>query len=330
MYSLQKVKVRKKVNVLIISASRRTDIPAFYSDWFFNRLQAGFVLVRNPMNPKQISKINLSSEIVDCIVFWTKNPAPMINRLNLLQKYNYYFQFTLTSYDKTIEMGVPKKSEVINTFIELSRKIGSNRVIWRYDPILLTNTFNKDYHYKYFEFIARKLYGYTNRCVISFIDLYTKTKRNTKALNLLTINDVDIYDISSKLVAIAAKYDIKLETCSEKADLSSIGIGHSKCIDDSLISEILGVKLNIEKDKNQREICGCVTSSDIGAYNTCKHHCLYCYANFSDKTVIKNFEFHNPDSPLLLGEIEPNDVIKEREVKSYISKQTDIFSSLKE
>lgn len=303
---------------MIISASRRTDIPAFYSEWFFNRIKEGYVLVRNPMNYYQVSKISLRPDVVDCIVFWTKNPKNMIDNLDLLSDYNYYFQFTLNSYDKTIERNIPKKAHIIDTFRTLSQKIGSNRVIWRYDPILLTDKFTKDYHYKYFEYLASKLNGYTDKCVISFLDLYTKTQRNLKNLNIQPIKKEDMKEIAIKLVEIAKKYNLTIETCSEEIDLADIGIKHGKCIDDKLISEILGVNLNIEKDKNQREICGCVSSIDIGAYNTCNHNCLYCYANYSEKTVKKNIEGHNSNSPFIIGDSNENDKIKERKMKSFM------------
>lgn len=163
---------------MILSASRRTDIPNYYSDWFLHRIEEGFVYVRNPMNPHQISKINLSPEVVDCIVFWTKNPKPMLDRLAELKAYSYYFQFTLTGYGTDIEAGVPhKKESIIPTFQSLSGKIGKEKVIWRYDPILFTDKYTPEYHLKAFEQIASALHGYTNKCVISFVDTYVKNKK---------------------------------------------------------------------------------------------------------------------------------------------------------
>ncbi len=140
---------------MILSASRRTDIPAFYSEWFFNRIKEGYLLVRNPMNIHQVNRINLSPQLVDCIVFWTKNPKPMLKRLDELKNYKYYFQFTLNSYDKTIEPNVPLKKDLIETFIKMSNLVGKEKLIWRYDPILLTNVFTKEYHYKWFEKLAQ-------------------------------------------------------------------------------------------------------------------------------------------------------------------------------
>lgn len=303
---------------MILSVSRRTDIPAFYSEWFFKRLKEGYLLVRNPINAHQISKVELNPNVIDCIVFWTKNSKPMLSQLDYLKDYKYYFQFTLKSYDKTLEPNVLSKKHLINTFIELSEKIGREKVIWRYDPIILTDIFTKEYHYKWFEYIAKKLCNYTNKCVISFLDLYKKTERNLKDIKITPLSKVDMEEIAYRLSLIASKYSLTIESCSEEIELEKFGIKHGKCIDYRLISEIIGCKLNIEKDPNQRDICGCVKSIDIGAYNTCKHGCLYCYANFSKETVIRQVKEHNADSPLLIGELNGNEKITVKEVKSYV------------
>ena len=157
---------------MIISASRRTDIPSHYADWFYNRIKEGYVCVRNPMNVHQISRIPLSPDVIDGIVFWTKNPRPMMDRLDLLRDYMYYFQFTINSYGQDIEANIPSKNDIIiPTFRELSDMIGCERVIWRYDPILLTKKYSIDYHIRYFEEIAKRLSGYTEKCIISLVDL---------------------------------------------------------------------------------------------------------------------------------------------------------------
>ena len=304
---------------MILSVSRRTDIPAFYSKWFYKRIEERYVLVRNPINAKQVSRISLDPSVIDCIVFWTKNPKNLMRNLDKLKDYNYYFQFTLNSYDKTVEVNVPEKKVLINTFIELSQKIGKERVIWRYDPILLTPKFSKEYHYKWFEYLAEKLHPYTQKCIISFVDLYLKTERNTKPLNVIPFTDESIMEIADRFSKITKKYDISLETCSEKVDFSKFGINHSKCIDDKLISSIIGKPISVEKDSNQRESCGCVKSIDIGAYNTCKHNCLYCYANFNKSIVEKNYLQHNPDSPLLYGKLNGDEIIKDRVMESYVN-----------
>lgn len=309
---------------LIISASRRTDIPAFYSEWLFNRIREGYLLVRNPMNVHQISRINLNPEVVECIVFWTKNPKPMMNKLHELEKYNFYFQFTLNSYDKSIEPNVPKKNELIETFIELSKQIGKDKVIWRYDPILLTDVFTKEYHFKWFEYLAQVLCNYTNKCVISFVDLYKKTERNLKGINLLPMSKNDMEEIASKISKIGSNYNLVIESCSEEIDLNKFNIEHGKCIDDKLISKITGKVFNIEKDPNQRDICGCVRSIDIGTYNTCMNGCLYCYANFSKDAVAKNVSLHDSKSPLLFGNLNGKEKIIDREMQIFGKKEEQI------
>lgn len=303
---------------MILSVSRRTDIPAFYSDWFFNRINEGFVYVRNPINKNQISKIQLSPDTVDCIVFWTKNPKPLLKRINELSAYNFYFQFTLNSYGKDLEPNVPSKNELIRLFKELSLLIGKEKVIWRYDPIILTNKYSIEYHEKYFESIAQKLSTYTEKCVISFVDLYKKSEINLKNTDIKDITEKEILELSSKLKVIALRYNLEIETCAEDVELATLGIGHNKCIDNFLIERIIKKRIKTSKDKNQREVCGCVESIDIGAYNTCRHGCLYCYASFNSAMVADNFKNHSSQSPLLFGEIGVNDIVTERKVKSII------------
>ncbi|GGK02931.1 DUF1848 domain-containing protein [Parabacteroides faecis] len=301
---------------MILSVSRRTDIPAFYSDWFYNRIKEGYIYVRNPMNIHQISKIEINPDVVDCIVFWTKNPKKMLSRLNELSDYNYYFQFTINSYDKALELNVPKKSNVIDTFKELSDKIGSNKVIWRYDPILLSHKIDINYHIQYFEEIAKRLSSFTNKCTISFIDNYKKTERNLDGTGSKELSDSEIILLSKDLVKIASSYDIEIQTCAEKIDLKAIGIKHGRCIDNIVIEGIVGYQLETKKDKNQRSECGCIESIDIGEYNTCCHNCLYCYANFNKDQVMQKTKRHNPLSPLLIGDVTDKDTIKERRVAS--------------
>lgn len=311
---------------MIISASRRTDIPSYYADWFYNRIKEGYVCVRNPMNVHQISRISLSPDVIDGIVFWTKNPHPMMDRLDLLKKYMYYFQFTINSYGRDIEANIPSKNDIIiPTFRTLSDKIGPERVIWRYDPILLTEKYSVDYHIHYFEEIAKRLSGYTEKCIISFVDLYRNTKSNTKDLGLLPLETTAMYEIAHRMSEIALKYGIKMESCAEKINLEQFGIEHGHCIDCSLFERLLGCRLDLDKDKNQREECGCVASVDIGMYNTCKNGCKYCYANYSANTVAKHYASHNPESSLISGVIGDEDVVKDRVVKSCKDCQLNLF-----
>ena len=302
---------------MIISASRRTDIPTYYSNWFFNRIMNGYVLVRNPIHTHQISKIPLNPDVVDGIVFWTKNPIPMLDRFNVLREYMYYFQFTLNSYAQDVETHVPNKQKhIIPAFKKLSDMIGPDRVIWRYDPIFLNDTYTPEYHIRYFEKIAKELSPYTKKCTISFIDFYRNTSKNVSDLSLHDFPEEAQKDLAKELAAIAHSYGLLIDTCAEGIELQEYGIGHARCIDDRLLSKLLDCPLDIRKDKSQRLACGCVESIDIGAYDTCRNGCKYCYANYSEKTVCSNFARHIPDSPLLFGEVGPDDKITERKVMS--------------
>lgn len=311
---------------MILSVSRRTDIPNYYSEWFVNRMKEGFLYVRNPMNIHQISKIDLSPQLVDCIVFWTKNPLPMLDKLKALQGYNYYFQFTLTGYGKDIEPNLPDKRNVlIDVFRSLSLKTGKEKIIWRYDPIVFTERYTEEYHVKAFRAIAKSLCGYTDKVVISFIDLYAKTKKNMQGINMINSEKYRIEEFASKLSQIARENKMKIATCAENIDLSACGIEHNSCIDQQLVEQIIGCKIKVQKDKNQRGECGCIESVEIGSYNTCVNGCRYCYANYSDNKVKDNWKLYDPKSPILCGEISDKDIITERKLKSLKIEQISIF-----
>jgi len=298
---------------MILSVSRRTDIPNYYSEWFYNRIKEGFLYVRNPMNAHQISKIDVSPEVVDGIVFWTKNPENMMPRLEELAGYQYYFQFTLTGYGKMVEPGLPdKRTHMIPVFQTLSKAIGRERVIWRYDPILLNHHYTIPYHLRAFKEIAGQLRGYTEKVIISFVDLYAKTKRNTQMLNIKPLVKEEMLELALNMAEIAAMNQMVIESCAEKLDLQSAGIAHGRCIDKDLIEKLTGNKLHGNKDKNQREDCGCFTSVEVGTYHTCKNGCKYCYANFSDERVKGNVKLYDINSPLLCGIVGKEDIIKER------------------
>lgn len=310
---------------MIVSASRRTDIPAFYSEWFFNRIKEGYVLVRNPLNHHQVSNIDLSPSVVDCIVFWTKNPIKIINRLSELSKYSYYFQYTITPYDNHVEPNLPPKDKLIELFITLSNILGKSSVIWRYDPILLTNKYSIDFHIRSFDEMVQRLYPYTQKCVISFLDIYQKNKARVLENGICSISNNQMQVLASEFSTIAKQYGISLVSCAEEINLEKYGIRHGKCIDDKLISEILGYNLDIKKDPNQRKECGCIASVDIGSYNSCPHGCLYCYANYDQEMVNNNYLLHNPKSPILFGELSQNDNISNRRMVSCKAIQKKLF-----
>lgn len=311
---------------MILSVSRRTDIPSYYSEWFFNRIREGFLYVRNPMNPRQVSRIELSPEVVDCIVFWTKNPEPMLEYLDELVAYQYYFQFTLTGYGKDIECNLPHKREkMIPIFQSLSEKIGAERVIWRYDPILFNGRYSVEYHIRAFEQIAAALKGYTKKCVISFVDEYAKNRRNMQALNLYEFSEKELGEFVKRLYEIAKQNDMQIASCAENMDLSQCGIEHNSCIDKALIEELIGGKLKVSKDKGQRPECGCVESVEVGTYNTCLNGCKYCYANHSPERVAENCKKYDVNSPLLCGSLTEEDIVTSRKVKSLREGQLSLF-----
>lgn len=302
---------------MILSVSRRTDIPAFYAKWFFKRIEDGFCCVRNPMYPAQVSKVQLTPDVIDCIVFWTKNPQPMFPYLDKLKAFNYYFQFTINPYGKDIEPHLPDKNQVMETFKSLSAKIGKEKVIWRYDPIILTDKYDMAYHKQKFAEMAAVLAPHTERCVISFVDLYKKTQKNMSDVNYVEFTTKLMTEMAESFSKIIKPYGVELQTCSEVIDLSKFGITHTKCIDDGVISKIIGQKLHIDKDKNQRLECGCVASVEMGAYNTCLHGCKYCYANFSPVAVKTNTAKHKDESPFLVGGEMEGDKVTDRKMVTY-------------
>ena len=302
---------------MILSASRRTDIPNYYSEWLARRFRAGFLCVRNPMNFRQVSRITLNPNVIDCIVFWTKNPAPMLPYLDEYRRYMYYFQFTLTGYGKDIEPGLPDKRRIlIPAFCELADRIGRDRVIWRYDPIFLSDHYTLDYHVKAFTRIAEALAGRTRRVVISFLDDYEKTKRNMKGINIQGLTKEKMRRLAHSFAVIAGRYGMEIQTCAEKIDLSEYGITHGACIDREYIEHLLGCRLRAGKDHGQRPECRCMESVEIGSYHTCRNGCRYCYANFSDGRVQARIRDFDVDSPLLCGKMESEDRITERKMKT--------------
>lgn len=303
---------------MILSASRRTDIPACYSEWFFRRIKEGFLDVRNPMNPRQISRIELSPRVVDCIVFWTKNPGPMLKRLEELKDYTYYFQFTLTGYGKEMEPNLPDKEEVmIPLFRELSSRIGKERVIWRYDPILFSPKYSVDFHLKTFERYSALLAGYTEKCVISFLDLYAKNKRNMEAAGCGEISREELQLFAKQIARMARANGMAMASCSEKVDLEACGIVRNQCIDRELIERLTGYRIRAGKDKGQREACGCIESVEIGTYDTCRNGCKYCYANLNEAAVQRNINLYDPCASLLCSEpAGPRDKMTRRKVSS--------------
>ncbi len=309
---------------MIINTGNRTDIPAYFSEWFYNRIEEKYVLVRNPLFPQQIIRYDLTPDVVDVICFCTKNPEPMLSRLNEIDKFKQFWFVTITMYGKDIEPFVPEYNKVIKSFKELSEKVGNNFIGLRYDPIFINEKYTIDAHLEAFEKILGELKGYTNQCVVSFIDLYEKTRRNFKDVYKVSKNDQEF--LVQKFVEIGNKNNIKIYTCFENRELEKYGVNVSGCMTKEIIENAVGANLDIPKSKkSSREGCDCLLGNDVGMYNTCGHGCSYCYANYDKNTVHRNLKKHDPKSPLLIGNINDSDVIKQSKQVSYYSGQLKLF-----
>ncbi len=296
---------------MIISASRRTDIPAFYAQWFINRVRAGHCTVPNPFNRKQVFHIFLRPEDVGIIVFWTRNPQPLIPYLKELDQlgYRYYFQYTVMNNPRPIDAMTPSLSSSLKIFKKLSALIGPERVIWRYDPIVISNITDIEFHTDTYKHIAETLRNYPQRSVISLLDIYPKLKKRLKALK---DNGVEIVDYNKKfdkrydellyaLAGAAEQNKMEIVSCAEDPSLTKYNIHPGKCIDDNYIERVFGINVTHKKDPFQREACGCVASRDIGVYDTCLSGCQYCYATTSFEKAEALYRNHNPDSTSMVG-----------------------------
>ena len=309
---------------MIISASRRTDIPAFYSEWLLNRLEAGYTIVPNPRNACLLERVTLSPFLVDCIVFWSKNPRPMINKLKKIEDmgYFFYFLFSLLPYDRTIETNLPPKSDLLNTFADLSRLIGADRVIWRYDPIIVDEVHTADWHLKQFRLLCESLSQFTRQCIISFVDPYKRISTDFRA-----INREEVFSIASRFSKIAEYYNLSLFTCAEEIDLSIYNIEHSSCIDKKLIEKIIGCTIVVNQDTRQRPACRCIKSVEIGVYDTCINGCRYCYATSNTDLASNRIQKHDPKAPMLTGYPSGCEIISDVTVPSQKDRQLNLFLS---
>ena len=304
---------------MIIQTGSRTDIPAFYADWFANRIREGFVYVRNPYNMTYVTKFMLNPSIVDLISFCTKNPEPMLKYLELLRPYGMYWYVTITGYGRDIEPNVPGIAEVIESFKRLSEFAGIDSMGWRYDPIFLDEKYTTEYHLEKFEEIAAALDGYTNTSVISFIDIYQKVKKNFPEAK--AIEKAERLFLGENMVRIAGQHGMVLRPCAEGNELEQFGADCSGCMTQAIYEKAVHNTMVFPKGKSARASCKCFLGNDIGMYNTCLHMCRYCYANYDYKTVMDNHDNHDPNSPLLIGHIRPEDEIHQAEQKSWIDGQ---------
>ena len=304
---------------MILQTGFRTDIPGFYSTWFTNRLRAGFVLVRNPYDPQSVTRYAINPDVVDLIGFCTKNPAPMLPRMELLRPYGQYWFVTITPYGPEIEPHVPPKAQVLQDFITLSKIVGPDCIAWRYDPIFLSDTYTAARHIAEFEHMAAVLSGYTRTCVISFIDLYEKVRRNFPQVK--SVPHTERETLGKAFIEIGRKYGMTIRPCAEGTALARYGADCSGCMTQKTFEAALHRPLRLPTQKPARRECACCLTADIGAYNTCGHGCLYCYANAGRVAVAQNMRMHDPFSPFLVGHSQPGDVIHEAKQESWLVDQ---------
>ena len=294
---------------MILNISGRTDIVAFYSNWLINRLNEGFIDVRNPFNPKLVSRIMM--EDVDLLFFCTKNPIPIIDKIKNINK-KIYFHITLTPYKKDIEPNLPSKRMIIESIKKLSNIIGKDNIVIRYDPIFISQEYTIEYHIKAFDKICELLDGYINKILIHFIDDYKNVRNNYKYLKYRKLNEEDYKTIAISFSKSAKKHNIYLHTCNEQKDLVEYGFIKDDCMSKELAFKLTN-KIYKKKWKARKDlVCQCVEMVDIGVYNSCKHFCKYCYANYNELEVNDNYKKHNPKSSLLIGDLQKDDIIKIR------------------
>lgn len=308
---------------MIINTGQRTDIPAFYSEWFANRLREGFVCVHNPYDPAQVSRYRLDPSVVDCIGFCTKDPAPMFRYMDLLKDYGQYWFVTITPYGRDVEPNVKDKHRVLEDFKKLSGIVGVDSVGWRYDPIFITDKYSEDYHLRAFKKIAEALGGYTKTAVISFIDLYPKVKRNFPEVREVT--EEQRLRLGKEMIKIASEHGMTLKPCAEGDELAPFGADCGGCMRISDYEKAIGKKLDAPKRKGARTGCACFLACDVGAYNTCLHLCRYCYANADPEKVRTESRRHDPKSPFLIGNYMEGDKIHDVQQKSWIDGQESLF-----
>ena len=309
---------------MIINVGGRTDIVNYYSEWLFKRFEQGFVYSRNPFYPNYVYKYTLNPDIVDCVIFCSKNYAPILKDLHKISdRYNVFCHYTITAYGKDIEPNVPDIEENIRTLINLSQIVGKQRIAWRYDPILLTDFYTVKKHLETFEYMTEKLSAHVAFCIFSFVEMYKKLEKNMP--EIIPFSDADKKEILTGIGEISKKYNLRVQTCAGKEDYSSYGIMQSGCITSEILAKANNLSFKKVAHKGNRKNCKCMSSRDIGAYDTCLNGCKYCYANKNPEIAYKNMLLHNPDSPILIGNIKDTDVIVEGKQESFLINQCRLF-----
>ncbi len=303
---------------MIVNTGGRTDTVQYYTDWLLRRFAEGYVMVRNPLFPDKVSRYELTPDVVDCVVFCSKNYQPILPRLHeITDKFNTYFHYTITAYGRDIEPGVPPIDESIETLLRLSGQVGRRRVSWRYDPVLLTGDYTIERHIQIFERMAKKLAPYIDRCIFSFVEMYKKLEVNMPELIPLTGQETET--LAQELGRIAEKYGIYIQTCGTNSNFARYGIHSSGCATLDILGGANGIVFKSLKHRGMRQGCHCMESRDIGAYDTCMNGCKYCYANKTPRRAFENYRLHNPKSPLLLGDLRPDDTVIQSVQKSFLA-----------
>ena len=308
---------------MIINTGQRTDIPAFYAPWLARRLEEGYVCVRNPFNDRQVTRYRLDPSVVDAIGFCSKNPEPMFPYIDLLEPYGQYWYVTITPYGRDIEPFVPDKHHLLEVFRALSERVGVSSTGWRYDPILLTDRYTAEYHLQAFEKMAAALEGATRTVVISFIDLYKKVRRNFPEAR--EVKKEDRLLLGKAMASIAAAHGMTLRPCAEGDELAAFGADCSGCMTIPMYEEAIGCRLRVPAFKGARAECACYLAADIGAYDSCRHLCRYCYANADRDKVLARAGRHDPASPFLIGHAREGDQVHEALQKSWKDPQMHLF-----
>lgn len=293
---------------MILNVSGRTDIVAFYSEWFMNRYHEGFIDVRNPFNPSLVSRIFFDD--VDLILFCTKNPIPILNHLKEIKK-PILFHVTLTPYKQDIEPNIPSKKVIIKAIKKLSEIVGIDNLYIRYDPIFISDQYTLEYHIKAFDKLCSLLNGYVKKIIISFLDDYKNVRQNKSILNYRSFTENDYKEIGINFSNSAKKYDMTVQTCFEDKNLVEYGFIKGECLSHELAFKLTGKTYSSWKARKGNK-CNCVQMVDIGVYNSCNHLCKYCYANFDEKKVKCIIKNHDPNSSLLIGHLTKDDTIKIR------------------
>ncbi len=302
---------------MIINTGSRTDTVQYYSDWLLKRFEEGFVYSRNPLFPNIVTKYELNPKVLDCVVFCSKNYKPILDRLTeITDKFNTYFHYTITAYDKDIEPNVPNIDESIETLIKLSKIVGKQRIAWRYDPILLTDKYTKNIHYKTFDYMAKKISPHIDRCIFSFVDMYKKLKTNMP--EIIILNNNDKIEIAKNIGSIAKKYNMTIQTCATIEDFKQFGILQSGCMTSKILGNANDITFKKIRHSGNRQGCKCIENRNIGDYDTCPNGCKYCYANKKPQIAMKNYQKHNPNDLMILGNLKPTDEIQQSNQKSFL------------